>query len=308
MEVKPAELLKKILFYTEKTQTELAKDFDVSFPTINSWILGKSTPRQSKLERIISLYTKITGDIHLTEEVLSEKYIQLAQAQQQYGDVYEKIMTEQDIYNTFLTSLTYHTNGIEGSTFNEPEVRSVLFDDVTFADKNVREHQEVKNHQAALGYVMRWIREGNTILTEEFIQKIHSILMNGIIHNAGQYRNHSVRIQGSHTVTSNHLSIEKHMTEFLYEVNNKTDSSIIHIAKTHALFEKIHPFSDGNGRIGRLLILILAFNEKLMAPIIKKEEKRAYYAYLQEAQMKDNHIPLAAFLCDSVLYGYEVVE
>jgi len=219
-------------------------------------------------------------------------------------------VSRKNIYDDFLLSLTYHTNGIEGSTFNEPDVKAVLFDDVTIPNKTVREHQEAKNHQGALGYIIRQIRNKNTTINQEFIKHIHQVLMNGILHNAGEYRTHSVRILGSHVPTSNHLSIKKNMTKFVQDFNSfkkNTIDQVSHIAMIHAKFEQIHPFSDGNGRVGRLLMVVLSLHYNMAPIIIRKEKKQAYYTYLEEAQTKNNYIPLTSFIFDSLFEGYKLL-
>lgn len=302
--------LHQIQKYSGRTQEELARDLGVSFPTLNSWINGKSYPRKRATEKIDTLYIEYLGDVSIGADVLDKKIKKLQDLQQQFRDPFELIMSRKDIYDDFLLSLTYHTNSIEGSTFNEPDVKAVLFDDVTIPNKSVREHQEAKNHQGALGFVMRWIRDNNSVIDEEMIKHLHQILMNGIMHNAGEYRNHSVRIAGVNVPTSNHLSVGKHMKEFVEILNdfeNDLLNQVKHIAQTHSRFEQIHPFSDGNGRVGRLIMIILAFRY-VMAPIlIKKERKQAYYTYLEEAQVKNNIVPLTSFVFDGLFEGYKLL-
>jgi Fic family protein len=302
--------LQRIQKYSGKTQEELAHGLGVSFPTLNSWINGKSQPRAKAIEKINFLYIETFGDTSIVIEVVQEKGKKLKQLQDQFTTPFSLIMSRKDLYDNLLLSLTYHTNSIEGSTFNEPDVKAVLFDDVTIPNKSVREHQEAKNHQGALGFVMRWLKDENNKIDQDFVKHIHQILMNGIMHNAGEYRTHSVRIAGVHVPTSNYLSIEKHMSEFI-DMFNKPKQSVLdkveHIAKTHAKFEQIHPFSDGNGRVGRLLMIILAFKYELAPVLIKKERKQAYYSYLEEAQMKNNTIPLTSFIFDALFEGYHLL-
>lgn len=302
--------LNQIRKYSGKTQEELARDLGVSFPTLNSWINGKSQPRSKATEKINSLYLETFGDTSIGKKALETKIKKLEQLKQQFPEPFSLVMSRTDIYDDFLLSLTYHTNSIEGSTFNEPDVKAVLFDDVTIPNKSVREHQEAKNHQSALGFVMRWIRDNSSTIDVEFIKHIHQILMNGIMQNAGEYRNHSVRIAGVHVPTSNYLSIEKHMSEFVNVFNQfqkKSLNQVEHIAHTHARFEQIHPFSDGNGRVGRLLMLILAFKYNMAPVLIKKEKKQAYYTYLEESQVKNNSIPLTSFIFDALFEGYKLL-
>ena len=300
--------LQTIQKYADVTQTQMAEMLDVSFPTLNSWINKKSTPRKKALEKIDSLYIEYTGDLNIDISTLSIKKEKLIELQKQYKNPFKFIMSRKDIYDSFLLEMTYHTNSIEGSTFNEPEVKAVLFDDVTIPNKTVREHQEAKNHQGALGFVMRWIRDENGNITEPVIQRIHEILMNGILHNAGQYRTHKVRIAGSHVATSNPLKVTENMQEFIKIYNSSSKDIVSHIAETHALFEQIHPFSDGNGRVGRLLMLILALQNSLAPVLIQKEKKIAYYNYLEESQVKENNIPLTSFIYDSLFEGYRLLE
>jgi Fic family protein/DNA-binding XRE family transcriptional regulator len=303
--------LQQIKKYSGKTQEELARDLGVSFPTVNSWINGKSQPRTEATQRIHSLYLETFGDTSIGVHNLDEKVEKLKQLQQQFPEPFSLLMSRNDLYDNLLLSLTYHTNSIEGSTFTEPDVKAVLFDDVTIPNKSVREHQEAKNHQGALGFVMRRIRDGNTTIDEELITHIHQILMNGIMQTAGVYRNHSVRIAGVHVPTSNHLSIGTHIAESVATFNrieDQTQSQVEQIAQTHARFEQIHPFSDGNGRVGRLLMLILAFKYNLAPILIKKEKKQAYYTYLEAAQTKSNNTPLASFIINALFEGYKLLS
>lgn len=293
-----------------KTQEELARDLGVSFPTFNSWINGKSQPRKNAIETIDALFLEYLGDTSIEVSVLEKKIDKLQQLQQQFKNPFSLIMSRKDIYDDFLLLLTYHTNSIEGSTFSEPDVKAVLFDDVTIPKKSVREHQEAKNHQGALGFVMRWIRDEKNTVDEYLIKHIHQILMNGMMHNAGEYRTHSVRIAGVSVPTSNHLSIKNHMSK-LIKVFNRYEKEplkqVEHIAQIHANFEQIHPFSDGNGRVGRLLMIIMAFKYQMAPVLIRKEKKQVYYTYLEESQVKNNNIPLTSFIFDALFEGYKLL-
>ena len=91
-------------------------------------------------------------------------------------------------------------------------------------------------------------------------------------------------------------------------INKKSKDIIGQIADIHSRFEKIHPFPDGNGRIGRLLMHAMLLKENLPPAVIKQERRRLYMAYLNKAQMKDDASNLNDFICDAVLDGYGVVE
>ncbi|MCC6323420.1 Fic family protein [Candidatus Nomurabacteria bacterium] len=300
--------LRAIQEYSGKSQSELAIVLGVSFPAFNAWINGKSKPRAKKEEKINELYISYVGDKSISSNKVDQQQEILQRLKTKYKNPFSLIYSRKDLYDSFLLAMTYNTNAIEGSTFNEPEVRAVLFDDITIVNKSVREHQEVKNHQGALAIVMNFLKNDNGKITEKFIKKIHSVLMNGIMHNGGQYRTHGVRIVGSGVVTVNYMSIEKSMKIFVNNLNKKPKDIVIHIAKTHSDFEKIHPFSDGNGRVGRLLMCILAFKYNLMAPVVQKGKKIAYYKYLEESQLYNNDMLLVSFMYDSLSEGYKLLK
>lgn len=303
--------LARLLAITGKTQTELAQMLQVSFATLNSWVNGKSLPRQGAQTRIDLLYQTYTGVSVVKDSELAEKKQQIAQYKKQFPNPLRYILQRQDVYEAFVLALTYHTNSIEGSTFTEPEVRAVIFDGVTIPDKSVVEHQEAKNHQAALGNMMQWLQEHNTTkqVTEQWLKQLHAILMNGIRADAGNYRRHSVRIVGSHVPTVNYLKIDDRMQAFVRDIQTTSDLQIVaQLAKTHAAFEQIHPFSDGNGRVGRLLMHVQALQHGLPPVFIQQEKKQAYYTYLQRAQLQGEYIFLESFVYDSLLASYELLQ
>ncbi|HLD21504.1 MAG TPA: Fic family protein [Patescibacteria group bacterium] len=303
--------IEKLLKITQKTQTELAQMLQVSFVTLNSWVNGKSTPHKKAQERINLLYQEYTGVSEITDSELSQKKQQMKEYQKRFPNPLRYIIQHQDVYDTFVLELTYHTNSIEGSTFTEPEVRAVIFDGVTIPHKTVVEHQEAKNHQAALGNLIKWLTEHkhSKEITEEWIKKLHFILMNGIRTDAGLYRRHGVRIVGSNVPTANYLKIIDRMQEFVHDIQALSENNIVtSMAKLHAQFEQIHPFSDGNGRVGRLLLHTLALQHGLPPVLIKQEKKQAYYTYLQKAQLEGQTIFLESFMYDSLLESYKLLQ
>jgi Fic family protein len=80
------------------------------------------------------------------------------------------------------------------------------------------------------------------------------------------------------------------------------------LANIHARFEKIHPFADGNGRVGRLLIHAMALRNNLPPAVILQENRRLYMAYLNKAQTNDDISLLKDFVSDAILEGYRIVE
>jgi Fic family protein len=293
---------------TGKTQTELAILLGVSFPTLNSWINKRSKPRKKALEKINFVYQDHFGVLELTESELSKKKNRIYELKKKFSNPLKLIVSRKDLYDTFVLELTYNTNSIEGSTLNEPEVKAVIFDGAIIPDKTVMEHQEAKNHQAALGYLFRSLNQRKRKISEDDLRQLHAILMNGIWPNAGQYRNHSVRIAGSNVATANHVKVPKLIKEFTKQLNKKFPDSLAQLAKSHAQFEQIHPFSDGNGRVGRLLMSFTSLRNGFPPVLIKREKKQAYYTYLQRAQIQAKNTFLESFVCDGILESYRLLQ
>jgi Fic family protein len=97
------------------------------------------------------------------------------------------------------------------------------------------------------------------------------------------------------------------MLELITSLGVTAEDLISLISSTHATFEKIHPFSDGNGRVGRLLILAQALKLGFVPPIVLKERKYAYYKYLELAQTTNDSIALQIFMAESMITANELL-
>ena len=293
------------------TQTKLALQLGVSFPTLNSWLVGKSTPRAKKDKIINNLFLEVTGQKQVPEEELQQKRKILQYKTLGYKSVLREILDNPDIRDQFILKLTYHSNSIEGSTLTEPDTANILFNNIAMSEKTLIEHLEAKNHQTALLYLFEHIANKQKI-DEELILKLHSILMNGIIPNAGLYRNHAVRIVGVNLPTSNYLSIKKNINELMQFVDrylSKKEANIISFSVIfHSKFEQIHPFSDGNGRIGRLLLNAFLLSVNMAPAVIRQEKKQLYYTYLYKSQIKEEYSQFEDYLCDAIMTGFTILE
>ena len=297
--------LQSILRASGWSQEQLAQKLGVSFATVNAWLRERSKPRKTALLNIGRLYLQIIGSeivepIHLT----ATKKVAL---QHKFSVV--SIIENRQVLDSLTLYLTYHTNTIEGSNMTLSDVEDVIFSHKVLSNRTVIEQTEARNHQAALNWVLDCLQTNVSIaIDESFILGIHLRLMNGIVGDAGQYRQHGVRIMGSRTAVANWLKVPTLMDE-LTAVMNKADTDVLGLlARTHADFEKIHPFSDGNGRTGRLLLLVIALRANLTPPIIVKERKYAYYKYLEIAQTEQDYAPLELFVAESVIAAAEILN
>ena len=289
------------------TQTKLADRLGVSFVAFNNWWTGKAKPRPKMQTAIEELYLEVTGQKIIPLEQLEIKKKQLSRRASAYKNIVKEILDNPDICDQFVLKLTYNSNSIEGSTLTEPDTAAVLFDNVALPDKSLTEQLEAKNHQTALNYLFEYLLQKKEI-NEELILKLHSILMNGIRPDAGIYRRHGVRIAGVHLPTANYLKVPKLIPEIITKVTDYKNDVIALSARVHSRFEQVHPFSDGNGRIGRLLLNAMLLKVNFAPAIIKQQEKQLYYTYLHKAQTAEDHSQLEDFLCDAVMDGFKVLE
>ncbi len=132
--------------------------------------------------------------------------------------------------------------------------------------------------------------------------------MNGVRPDAGLYRNHAVRITGVNLPTANYMSVPKLIQEVMNRTTSKEKDIIALSAGVHSKFEQIHPFGDGNGRVGRLLMNAILLEANVAPAVILQQQKQLYYTYLYKAQTTEDQSQLENFLCDAVVYGFEILE
>ena len=298
------EVIRKMLGLT---QTKLAERFGVSFVAFNSWWTGKSEPRPKMQAIINELFLEVTGRKIIPEDQLAAKKQALQQKSSEHKNIITEILDSPDVRDQFILKLTYHSNSIEGSTLTEPDTAAILFDNVALPNKNLIEQLEAKNHQTALNYLFDYTTKKEKI-NEDLVLKLHSILMNGVRPDAGVYRDHAVRITGVNLPTANYASVPKLTSEIMTRAALKTKDIIALSASVHSKFEQIHPFSDGNGRVGRLLMNAMLLSANLAPAIIRNEQKQLYYTYLYKAQTKEDNSQLEGFLCEAVTDGFKILE
>jgi Fic family protein/DNA-binding XRE family transcriptional regulator len=295
--------LKIIIQSTKWSQEQLAAKLSVSFPTLNSWINEKSTPRAKALNSIKDLYFETIGSDSVSESDLrtaKDKALTLKMTAAQ-------IVEDNELLNKLTLHLTYHTNTIEGSTMTLSDVEDVLFNQKVLSNRTAVEQVEARNHQATLHWLLDKVNfEGEKLTIDtDLILEIHLRLMNGILSDAGQFRKHAVRIMGANVALANWASVPSKL-EKLMNTDFTVNESISSLALMHAQFEQIHPFNDGNGRTGRLLMLVCALMNGLTPPVVVRERKKAYYKYLEAAQTREQYEPLELFIAESIIFADEL--
>lgn len=289
-----------------KTQSQLADMLGVSFVAFNGWWTGKASPRKSSIVRIDKLLSSFGVSVNKNKDSAFEikKALILDLAKQQ-KNILNKIVKRIDLVDELSLQMTYNSNAIEGSTLSIKDTAAVIFDKKSLGNKTLNEQLEAKNHDKAFRYLLKLIIRKEQI-KESLAKDLHKILMAGIREDAGEYRRHPVRITGSFVPTANYLKVPQLMKELFSQ--NKPKDLIKHSAHFHADFEKIHPFSDGNGRVGRLLLVGMLLKENIFPAIVTKKKRVEYYKALQKAQLKEDYSAIELFVCSAIITGHKIVK
>lgn len=185
----------------------------------------------------------------------------------------------------FVTSFTYNSNSIEGSTLTLQETSLVLFDKITPPEKPIKDVKEAENHKKAFEHVLTY----DGPITQAFVTRIHQILFDDTLEEAGAFRNLQVYIRGTQFLPAKPEQVEKEFNQLVKWIKKaeKRYHPIVITAYTHAMFESIHPFIDGNGRTGRLLLNYQLKKHGYPFIDIKQERKLDYYKALQAFNQGD---------------------
>ena len=193
----------------------------------------------------------------------------------------EFILNTKNYLQDFSTRYTYNSNAIEGSTLTYAETYAILYNDNSFKieGKEPREIYEAINHKKALELVFKNL-QNNEEFDERFIKKLNETINRDIKDTEG-YRIVQVFIQCSEHIPPEPEKVPNLMMYYIYNYNHEEEDIFTKIAKYHIDFEKIHPFEDGNGRTGRLLINYELLKNDLPPVVIAKEDRVKYFEFLR---------------------------
>lgn len=191
------------------------------------------------------------------------------------------IIENKDYIQDLITRSTYHSNSIEGSTLTYAETYAILYNDNSFKiqGKEPREIYEAINHKSALELVFDALID-NAPFNERLIKIINKTINKNIKDTDG-YRTVSVLIRGSDHIPPAPEKIQNLMMYYVYNYNHDNGDIFEKVARYHIEFERIHPFEDGNGRTGRLLINYELLKNNLPPVVITKEDRVKYFEFLR---------------------------
>lgn len=181
----------------------------------------------------------------------------------------------EQLRNAFLVDYTYSSNAIEGNTLTLSETALVL-SGMTIGEKPLKDHLEATGHRDAFCFLEDFVKSGDSI-SEAFVRQLHSLVLADKPMDKGVYRRIPVIIAGAvHTPPQPYL-VAPMMEAWVRDLQATRLHPLVAAAEFHIRFEAIHPFIDGNGRTGRLLVNFVLMRAGYLPISIKYENRRAYY-------------------------------
>ena len=183
--------------------------------------------------------------------------------------------------------LTYTSNAIEGNTLTESETKVIIEDGLTIGGKSLKEHFEAIGHAKAYEHIYSLL---DRHISEEDVLHLHSLFFRQIdADSAGKYRQKNVIITGTAYLPPDYRVVPVLMSKHIINLNKESNQGhpLERAGDLHAEFESIHPFIDGNGRIGRLLLNILTMRDGYCPVIIPPIRRAAYISALQKTNGGD---------------------
>ena len=198
------------------------------------------------------------------------------------------------IYHKIQIELTYNSNHIEGSRLTHDQTRHI-YETNTIGVKdsviNVDDIVETANHFRCIDYIIDMV---NYPISESMIKQLHSLLKAGTSDSrkawfaVGDYKKLENEVSGIKTTKPK--DVEKEMRNLLKKYNRKKSKSFEEIIEFHYMFERIHPFQDGNGRVGRLIMFKECLKNNIVPFIIDESLKEFYYRGLKEWKNERGHL------------------
>lgn len=198
------------------------------------------------------------------------------------------------IYHQIQINFAYNSNHIEGSRLSEDQTRYIYETHSIISNKeesiSINDINETLNHFRCFDYIL----ENVNILTEELIKEIHKILKTNTLDSlqdwfkVGEYKLRPNTVGGKRTTPPSKVKGE--MRKLLKEYNEKENITFDDIIEFHYNFESIHPFQDGNGRVGRLIMFKECLRNNIVPFIIDEKYKAFYYRGLKEFEYEKGYL------------------
>ena len=189
----------------------------------------------------------------------------------------------EELFRQLRISITHHSNAIEGTTLSFGETKELLEHGNTAGDKPLHEQLVILGFAKAYDVIVREATNRENIMDSSFIKDIHAIMFEDALKVSpqfvskpiGAYRVDERYIKGVDIKLSSPHKIANDLENLLYRFKSNS-MSLEDIAEFHILFERVHPFADGNGRVGRLIMAFQAIQNNIVPPLIENEHRSEY--------------------------------
>lgn len=285
--------IKQYREYKKMTQNDIADILEVSAATVSKYESDSLEPSIESIKRLAELF-EISID-----ELLTDKEEKFDISKVNVLDILreqKEMKLKGNLYHQTQVSFAYNTNHIEGSTLTEEQTRyifetnTILFEGNTIA--KVDDILETANHFKLVDYMLD---VADKKLTEKIIKEFHKILKEGTSDsraewfNVGEYKQRANTI-GNGIKTTSPNNVEKEMAKLMDWYNSIKQVTIKEIIEFHYKFESIHPFQDGNGRIGRIIMFKECLKNDIVPFIIQDADKLFYYRGLKEYKSEKGYL------------------
>ena len=278
----------KIKTYRElnkMTQNEIAEILEVSTATISKYESGLLEPNIESLKRLAQTFNITIDELIKDEEKFDVSKVNILKTLREQ----KEIKLKGNLYSNTQITFAYNTNHIEGSTLTEDQTRYIYETNTLLAEKDsitdLDDVLETVNHFKLVDYMLDIADEK---LTEEIIKKFHKILKEGTSDSrkdwfvVGDYKKLANEVGG--LKTSDPKNVARDIKKLLEWYESLKEVTINEIIEFHAKFEKIHPFQDGNGRVGRIIAFKECLKFNIIPFIILDKDKLFYYRGLNQYQ------------------------
>lgn len=255
-------------------------------------------------------YKNKAGGLKLKNDDYLEKHlIEIEACKLHYSKEFQKLdkNSKKEILENFSIEFAYNTTSIEGNTITLEEAKKFFEEGKTPANRELREIYDLRNTRK----VLFWLMEKKNPITHKLIVEVHKRLMSEIDERVG-YRTRDVKVFKSHFDTSPGIYVKIDMELLLnwYSDNKRKLHPFVLASVFHHKFEKIHPFYDGNGRAGRMLMNYILMNAGYPPSVIYKKTRTDYINALSSAdkinltEIDKRYNKLIQYIADETIVSY----
>lgn len=262
------------------SSAEVAKEWGISERTVRNYCAGGRIPGVFLTGKTWNIPSDAKRPERINKKYEAPKtlldFLRAEKAGAIKGGIYHKVQIE----------LTYNSNHIEGSRLTHDQTRYIFETNTIGMDAGVVRVDDVVETANHFRCIDRVIERAEKPISESFIKELHQILKNGTSDSrkgwfsVGEYKKFPNEVGGMDTTAPERVSEE--MRELIQMYNKKSEKTLTELIDFHVRFERIHPFQDGNGRVGRLILFKECLRCNIVPFIIDEELKMYYYRGLKE--------------------------